>query len=81
MASLDSDLLALENLMNEFFAPTTSNARKKEIETVLANFVEQKDAWKSCLHFMAKTSNHYVCMFSLNSLEVKFLFILTIQLI
>lgn len=68
--SQDEDLVALEALMKEFYSHTTSNHRKREIEGILDHFVQQKQAWKSCLHFMVRTSSHYVCMFSLNSLEV-----------
>merc|ERR1719320_1282940 len=55
--------------MDEFFSPTTTNARKAEIEKVLANFSGQAAAWKDCLFFLTNTNNHYVCMFSLTTLE------------
>lgn len=64
-----ANLRALEVLMDEFFSPTTTNARKAEIEKVLANFSGQAAAWKDCLFFLTNTNNHYVCMFSLTTLE------------
>ena len=63
------NLKALETLMDEFFAPTTTNSRKSEIEKILSSFSEQTTAWKDCLYFLTKTNNHYVCMFSLTTLE------------
>jgi hypothetical protein len=57
--------------MNEFFAPGTSNERKKEIEGVLHNFSSQRGAWKHCLNFMSHSTNQYVCMYSLTTIEVR----------
>jgi hypothetical protein len=34
-------LSQLERIMNEFFSPTTSNERKREIEVLLSNFSNQ----------------------------------------
>lgn len=64
-----SDLVALEALMNEFFAVQTSNVRKREIEGILSHFGAQVDAWYQCLGFLASTDNHFVSMFSLTTLE------------
>jgi hypothetical protein len=71
MASVNSaDLAALESLLNEFFAPQTSNVRKREIEAVLAHFGDQTNAWHQCLGFLATTKeNHFVSMFVLTTLE------------
>ncbi|PNF22047.1 Exportin-6 [Cryptotermes secundus] len=69
MASDVESLVALEALMNEFFAPGTSNERKKEIEGVLHNFSSQRGAWKHCLNFMSHSTNQYVCMYSLTTIE------------
>ncbi|XP_021927529.1 exportin-6 isoform X3 [Zootermopsis nevadensis] len=55
--------------MNEFFAPGTSNERKREIEGVLHNFSSQGGAWKHCLYFMSHSTNQYVCMYSLTTIE------------
>lgn len=57
--------------MNEFFAPATSNERKREIEGVLHNFSSQRGAWKHCLNFMSHSTNEYVCMYSLTTIEVR----------
>ncbi|KAK7871791.1 hypothetical protein R5R35_014051 [Gryllus longicercus] len=69
MASDSESLAALEILMNEFFAPQTSNDRKREIECLLHNFSSQQGAWKHCLYFMSNSSNHFVCMYSLTTIE------------
>jgi len=63
------NLRALETLLNEFFAPTTSNKRKQEIERLLEQFRQQARAWKDCLFFLLHTSDNYVYMFSLTTLE------------
>lgn len=70
-------LAVLEALMNEFFAPGTSNERKREIEGVLHNFSSQGGAWKHCLYFMSHSTNQYVCMYSLTTIEVRILMIFT----
>lgn len=57
--------------MNEFFAPGTSNERKREIEGVLHNFSSQRGAWKHCLYFMLHSANQYVYMYSLTTIEVR----------
>lgn len=64
-------LHALEGLMNEFFGPTTTNNRKRDIETILGNFGQQRGAWKQCLYYVAHTHNSYVSMYCLTTLEVK----------
>ncbi|CAG5121677.1 unnamed protein product, partial [Candidula unifasciata] len=66
---IDESLRALENLMSEFFAAATNNDRKREIESILANFTQMSNAWEMCLYFMASTQNEYVLMFCLNVLE------------
>ncbi|CAH1638251.1 unnamed protein product [Spodoptera littoralis] len=55
--------------MSEFFAPATSNFRKREIESMLENFSNRSDSWKHCLMFLQKSHNHYVLMFTLTTLE------------
>lgn len=55
--------------MTEFFAGTTTNGRKREIEELLNNFSQTQDSWKHCLFFMANTQNEYVMMFCLTVLE------------
>ncbi|CAG9102568.1 unnamed protein product [Plutella xylostella] len=71
MANMDIDeaLASLEVLMSEFFAPSTSNLRKREIESMLENFSNRRDSWKHCLLFLQKSQNQYVLMFTLTTLE------------
>lgn len=69
----DDDAAALQNLeqlMTEFFCPETTNERKRTIERSFQEFAGQIDSWKPCLHFLSSTSNHYVSMFALSTLEV-----------
>ena len=64
-------MVALEALMNEFFAPGTSNERKREIEGILHNFSSQQESWRYCLNFMLYSSNQYVRMYCLTTIEVR----------
>ncbi|KAK7002625.1 Exportin-6 [Biomphalaria glabrata] len=69
MSSIDESLRALEGLMNEFFAASTDNERKREIESILNNFTQMSNAWEMCLYFMGHSHNEYVMMFCLNVQE------------
>uniref|UniRef100_A0A0S7F4B8 XPO6 n=1 Tax=Poeciliopsis prolifica TaxID=188132 RepID=A0A0S7F4B8_9TELE len=69
MASDESSLRALENLMTEFFHSCTTNERKREIEELLNNFAQQSGAWRHCLFFLSNTRNEYVMMYSLTVFE------------
>uniref|UniRef100_T1HB63 Exportin-1/Importin-beta-like domain-containing protein n=1 Tax=Rhodnius prolixus TaxID=13249 RepID=T1HB63_RHOPR len=62
-------LAILDALLKEFFDYKTSNERKQEIETVLGEFGSQRDAWKHCIYYLNNTTNHFVCMFCLATLE------------
>ncbi|XP_037294381.1 exportin-6-like [Manduca sexta] len=66
---INEALASLDILMSEFFAPTTSNYRKREIESMLENFSNRRDSWKHCLLFLQKSQNQYVLMFTLTTLE------------
>ncbi|XP_046966204.1 exportin-6-A [Vanessa cardui] len=66
---INEALASLEMLMSEFFAPTTNNFRKREIENMLENFSNARDSWKHCLLFLQKSQNQYVLMFILTTLE------------
>ncbi|CAH2096124.1 unnamed protein product [Euphydryas editha] len=66
---INEALASLEMLMSEFFAPTTNNFRKREIENMLENFSNARDSWKHCLFFLQKSQNQYVLMFILTTLE------------
>ena len=59
--------------MEEFFNPITTNNRKHDIELQLNNFSVQKDSWKFCVYFIGHTSNQYVSMYALSTIEVNFL--------
>ncbi|XP_071106408.1 exportin-6-like [Haliotis cracherodii] len=69
MASTEHSLRSLETLMTEFFDIRTTNERKREIESVLNNFTQTKDAWRHSLFFIGHTGNEYVIMYCLNVLE------------
>lgn len=62
--------MALEQLLEEFFHPNTSNIRKYEIEIQLNNFKSIPNLWQLCLYFVQHTSSQYVTMFALSTLEV-----------
>ncbi|XP_045536531.1 exportin-6 [Papilio machaon] len=66
---VDEALASLEMLMCEFFAPSTNNFRKREIESMLENFSNGRGSWKHCLLFLQKSQNQYVQMFILTTLE------------
>ncbi|KAK3089908.1 hypothetical protein FSP39_007563 [Pinctada imbricata] len=55
--------------MTEFFEGHTSNERKKEIESILQNFSQTRDAWKHCLYYLANTQNEYVMMYCMTETE------------
>lgn len=76
--AVDCSLGALEALLDEFFAPVTSNARKHEIETGLEQFGHQKSAFRAFLTFLSTSGNPYVSMFCLTGLEVSLFFFLSI---
>ncbi|XP_073971870.1 exportin ellipsoid body open isoform X2 [Rhodnius prolixus] len=69
MDSGTESLAILDALLKEFFDYKTSNERKQEIETVLGEFGSQRDAWKHCIYYLNNTTNHFVCMFCLATLE------------
>lgn len=39
-------LSQLEQIMNEFFSPTTTNERKRDIEALLSNFSNQVENFR-----------------------------------
>lgn len=69
MESGTESLGILDALLKEFFDYKTSNERKQEIETVLSEFGSQRDAWKHCIYYLNNTTNHFICMFCLATLE------------
>ena len=64
-----ASLQALDGLLTEFFAPSTRNERKREIEALLNDFGAQKDSWKLGFYFLANTTNEYVMMYSMTVIE------------
>lgn len=64
-----ANLKALECLMDEFFSAAVSNNRKAEIERLLSEFGQQASCWSDSLGFLNRTSNPYVSMFALTTLE------------
>lgn len=66
----NSTLVAVENLLDEFFSLCTSNTRKHEIEVHLSTIKAVPHLGNLCLYFITNTSSHYVTMFALQSLEV-----------
>ncbi|XP_006823726.1 exportin-6-like [Saccoglossus kowalevskii] len=65
----DSNLRSLEALMSEFFASSTTNERKRQIEELLNNFSAQSGAWRHCFFFLSHTCNEYVMMYCLTVFE------------
>lgn len=65
----NGSLIALEQLMEEFFNPHTSNSRKHDIEIQLNYFKSLPHLWRYCIYFITNTSSQYVKMFALSTLE------------
>nr|XP_032296302.1 exportin-6-B isoform X2 [Drosophila virilis] len=68
-----ASMTSVEVLLNEFYQPTTSNARKREIETNLLAFKSQPEAWQLCLRVATAsnsfTENQFLWFFSTSTLE------------
>lgn len=72
MDPLEESRRRLESHISEFFAPTTTNERKRQIEAVLDNFSKQSGSWKQALYFLSHSqspSNEYVMMYCLSVIE------------
>eukprot|EP00111_Clytia_hemisphaerica_P021343 TCONS_00062828-protein len=69
MASDEATLKGLNDLLDEFFGPTSNNDRKRQIEELLNNFGLQDGAWRQCIYFLTKSSNQYVQMYSFSIFE------------
>ncbi|ALC48627.1 Exp6 [Drosophila busckii] len=69
----EASMTSLEGLLNEFYQPSTSNARKREIETNLLAFKSQPEAWQLCLRVATAsnsfTENQFLWFFSTSTLE------------
>lgn len=68
-----SHLVLVDSLLNEFYASTTPNNRKREIESNLIAFKNQSDAWKTCLSVVSNAStfeqNQFLWFFCTSTLE------------
>ncbi|XP_039498961.1 exportin-6-A isoform X1 [Drosophila santomea] len=67
-----ASLTTVEGLLQEFYQPSTSNARKREIETNLLAFKSQPEAWQLCLRVATAsdiTENQFLWFFSTSTLE------------
>ncbi|XP_023035186.1 exportin-6 isoform X1 [Drosophila willistoni] len=68
-----ASMTAVEVLLHEFYQPTTSNARKREIETNLLAFKSQPEAWQLCLRVATASNsfmeNQFLWFFSTSTLE------------
>lgn len=69
MASDEATLSSLDNLLTEFFGPSSSNERKRQIEELLNNFALQDGSWKQCMYFLSHSSNQYVLMYAFSIFE------------
>lgn len=67
-------MAVLERLLEEFFAPTTGNARKQEIEAQLGQVRGQPQFGKFCLYVVANSGSQFATMFALSCLEVRLAF-------
>lgn len=60
----------MENLLNEFNYPSTSNGRKHEIEKQLIDFQNNIQSWPQCLfQLQNSTSNQFVWFFNVSTIE------------
>ncbi|KAL1399746.1 hypothetical protein pipiens_007958 [Culex pipiens pipiens] len=64
------DLLAIEALVNEFYHPGTSNARKHTIEGQLQQFQRTPHSWLLCLQNLPRFNNQYFWFFNVSTVEV-----------
>lgn len=62
-------LSAVENLINEFNYPSTSNTRKHEIEKQLIDFQNSPNAWAESLYQLAQTANQSLWLFNVSTIE------------
>lgn len=67
---LQIQTIRLENLLNDFYAPSSSNDRKKEIETELMVFNDVNTYLQLIMYNLDSVSNTYVWYFKASCLEV-----------
>lgn len=68
---LQIQTIRLENLLNDFYAPTSSNERKKEIENELTVFNDVNTYLQLIMYNLDSVSNTYVWYFKASCLEVR----------
>ncbi|XP_059490018.1 exportin-6-A [Neocloeon triangulifer] len=68
MGDDNGDLKTLEALLDEFFSGAPAQ-RQREIEQILLGFGSQRGSWGHCLNFLSRTSNQFVSMFCLTTIE------------
>lgn len=63
-------LSAVENLLNEFNYPSTSNSRKHEIEEQLIEFQNNLQSWPQCMYQLSnRNGNQFVWFFHVSTIE------------
>lgn len=65
-----AELLSIEALVNEFYHPGTTNARKHTIEGHLQQFQRAPSAWAICLQNLVQFNNQYFWFFNVSTVEV-----------
>lgn len=60
-----------EMMLNEFYAPNSSNAVKLCMQEEFDKFGERDKCWVQCCYNLENSKNQYLLMFSLNIMEVK----------
>ncbi|XP_037936402.1 exportin-6 [Teleopsis dalmanni] len=67
---MSSSLQLVQTLLDEFYQHSTSNVRRREIESQLINFKCQPEAWQLCLHVATSIeSNQFLWVFCTSTLE------------
>eukprot|EP00127_Corallochytrium_limacisporum_P002933 Clim_evm22s143 gene=Clim_evmTU22s143 len=64
-----TQLQGLMQVLSEFYDPSSSPSRKRELEANLEAFRHVPDAWSQCLYFLQNTSNPNVLWYSASVLE------------
>lgn len=63
-------LIIAENLLNEFYHPSTQNQRKREIESELVSFKNQPSSWQQYLSVLTNfSSNQFLWFFGTSTIE------------
>lgn len=65
----EGTLSRLEDLLNEFFFPSTDNDRKRQIESILSDFSSLPNSWQMSFLYFERTNSEYTKMFCLTVIE------------